>query len=124
MQTKIIDLNCRDKIYNFNISVVSEDAWTRFAQDVVLERVGTLCRYSITGYRVRIRDNKARVLLCWKDSAYHEFEFQLDEYGRVSRGYSDIISKLWQDIMKSYYGEQYEKELVRLGIVKNQTIQN
>jgi hypothetical protein len=40
MQTRIIDLNCKDKEYNFNLSIVSEIDWKNFAHDIVLAKGG------------------------------------------------------------------------------------
>ena len=118
MQTRIIDLNCRDKEYKFNISVVSDDVWRNFAHDIVLAKGEYIKNLELNGYKVVIRDNKVKFKLFYKDSFYHELEYHLDEFGRISKNYQDIASTLWQDIMIGYYGEDYKKAL-RAKIVAN-----
>lgn len=122
MQARIIDLNCKDKEYKFNLSIVSQDMWLRFIRDVLLVRVSSVEGVSITGFKVTIRDNVAKILLCWKDDLYHEFNFHLDAFGRVSKNYKDLVSEIWQNIMNEYYGDEYRSSLdSKLGNL-NQTI--
>lgn len=111
MQARVIDLNCKDKEYKFNISVIGEDKWRDFAHDVVLAKGEKLKDLELNGYKVVIRDNKVKFKLFYKDSFYHELEYHLDEFGRSSKSYGDVVSALWQDVMMEYYGEDYKKTL-------------
>ena len=111
MQVRIIDLNCEDKKYKFNLSVVSQDVWLNFMKEVLISRIEFAKTVTITGFKVTIRDNVAKVLLCWKDDLYHEFSCHLDPFGRVSKDYKDIVSEIWQNIMNDYYGEEYQKSI-------------
>lgn len=112
MQTRIIDLNCRDKEYKFNFSIVSEEEWRDFAHNVVLYKGQNIKTLELNGYKIVIRDNKVKVKLFYQDVAYHELEYHLDEFGRASKNYQDVISEFIQEIMSEHYGEKYEKALV------------
>ncbi len=123
MQTIVIDLNCKDKEYNFNMSVISEKEWNDFAHDIVLAKGEYIKDLELNGYKVVIRDNKAKFKLFYKDSCYHELEYHLDEFGRVSKNYGDVTSALFQDIMIEHYGEDYKKALrTKMSTVIEQTI--
>ena len=123
MQYIISDLNCNEKEYKFNLSNITEQEWTKFARDVLVACLPVLRGTKITGYRVKIRDNKAKVLICWKDEAYHEKEFHLDEFGRVSKNYQDIVSNIWQNVMSARFGEEYDNELnAKLSELKSETV--
>ena len=123
MQTKVIDINCKDKEYKFNISVVSDEDWEQFVYNVVLEKGDFDKKFEINGYKVVIRDNKAKVKIFYQDNAYHELEYRLDIFGRAVNKYEDFVSVLWQDVMTKYYGEEYQKaKYVKLGREKVQTI--
>ena len=111
MQSIISDLNCSEKEYKFNLSDLTREEWTKFARDVLITCLPVLRGTRITGYRVKIRDNKAKVLICWKDEAYHEKEFHLDEFGRVSKNYQDVVSNIWQNIMSDHFGKEYNRVL-------------
>ncbi|MBO5954930.1 MAG: hypothetical protein J6Q13_03075 [Clostridia bacterium] len=111
MKTAIIDLNCKDKYYQFNMSQVSNQDWEHFTLNVIIAKVGHIGGYEITGKKITIRDNKAKIMLCWKDVNYHEFQFHLDEFGRSLNNYKDIVSSLWQDVMISYFGDKYRSAL-------------
>ena len=111
MQARIIDLNCKEKEYKFNLSVVSQEMWGRCIRDILMVRASSTKGVIITGFKVTIRDNVAKVMLCWKDDLYHEFTCHLDEFGRISKNYKDLVSEIWQNIMFEYYGEEYRTQL-------------
>ena len=111
MQARLIDLNCKDKEYEFNMSVLTENNWNNFAHNVVLAKGEYIKSLELNGYKVVIRDNKAKFKLFYKDSFYHELEYHLDCFGRVSKNYDDIVSSLFQDVMAEHYGEDYENAL-------------
>ena len=124
MNCKLLDLNCKDKEYKFNMSTVSEKDWLSFAHSVVLEKGENVKDLHITGCKIVIRDNKARFKVFYQDSNYHELEYHLDEFGRVSKKYQDIVSSLWQGVMSKYYGNEYNSQLeLKLNLI-NQAVQN
>ncbi len=106
MQYFIMPLNCRDKHYDFDMVVVKDKDWIKFAKSVLLARTDGVSSVSLIGFKVIIRDNIARFKLFWQDVAYHELEFRLDPFGRDSKNYSDLISEIWQNIMSDYYGHK------------------
>jgi len=123
MQYVISDLNCSDKEYKFNLSNLTQEEWTKFSRDVLVSCLPILKGTKITGFRVKIRDNKAKVLICWKDDAYHEYEFHLNEFGRASQNYQDIVSNIWQNLMSARFGEEYNNELNgKLSELKSQIV--
>lgn len=123
MQFNIVPLNCRDKQYEFNIVAVREDDWIKFVKSVLLARTDNVSSVSLTGFKVVIRDNIAKVVLYWKDEEfYHEFKFHLDPFGRVSKDYKDLVSEIWQNLMGDYYGEEYNSALEAKLANLNQTI--
>lgn len=111
MKKAIIDLNCKDKDYKFNLSVVTENDWVDFAQAIVLNKGENVEGLQLNGFKVVVRDNKAKIKLYYQDLFYHELEYHLDEFGRNSKNYEDVVSVLFQSIMKKYYGAEYELEL-------------
>ena len=111
MLIKVINLNCKEKEYDFNMSIVTDEKWTNFVQNIVQARVENKGALKINGSKIVIRDNKAKVKVFYQDASYHEVAIMLDEFGRISKDYQDIISKIWQDIMLSYYGNKYAKVL-------------
>lgn len=111
MQTRLINLNCRDKDYKFNMSVISEQDMKNLAHNIVLVKGENVKNITLNGYKVIIRDNKAKFKLFYQDSFYHEVEYYLDEFGILNQNYQDVVSELWQDVMRKYYGEEYEEVL-------------
>ena len=123
MTTIIIDLNCDDKEYKFNLSNITKEEWTKFARDVLIARLPVLKGTRMTGFRVKIRDNIARVRIAWEDEAWHEKEYRLNEFGRPTRNYQDIVSNIWQNLMSARFGQEYVQELnVKLDEVKTQSV--
>ena len=108
MQTRLIDLNCKEKNYEFNISVVTENDWKNFVYSVVLEKGEYIGNLEIKGFKVVIRDNKAKVKIFYQSNDYHEVEYHLDEFGRSSMNCCDNVSSIWQDVMLKYYGKKYD----------------
>ena len=47
----------------------------------------------------------------FQDGLYHEHEYNLDVFGRISKDYLDIVSELFQEMMEHYYGEEYRRAL-------------
>lgn len=111
MKSAIIDLNCKDREYKFSLSVITEKDWVDFAHDVVLKKGENIKDLTINGLKVVIRDNQVKFKVFYQDSFYHEIEYHLDEFGRISKSYEDIVSKLFQNIMKKHYGKEYENVL-------------
>lgn len=99
--------------YKFNISVMSSKDWTKFALDVLTARLDSIRGVKMPSTKVTVRDNVSKVLISWEtaDNAYHEFEFHLDEFGRKSKNYQDLVSNIWQNKMSSFYGEEYNQAL-------------
>ena len=111
MKKAIIDLNCKDRDYKFSLSVVTEKDWSDFVHEVVLNKGENIKILTTNGFKIVIRDNKAKFKVYYQDSFYHEIEYHIDMYGRASRDYSDSVSKLWQSIMVKYYGKEYQDSL-------------
>ena len=111
MKSAIIDLNCKDKEYKFSLSVITEKDWVDFAHDVVLKKGENIKDITLNGLKIVIRDNQVKFKVFYQDSFYHEIEYHLDEFGRISKRYEDIVSKLFQNIMKKHYGKEYENVL-------------
>ena len=111
MQTRLINLNCKEKEYKFNMSAISEQDMKNLAYNIVLIKGENVKNLTLNGYKVVIRDNKAKFKLFYQDSFYHELEYYLDEFGRANKNYQDIISELWQDLMRKYYGKEYDDAL-------------
>ena len=117
MQIRMIPLNCREKEYLFDLSVISEERWCEFIQAIVQARVSCVENLKINGAKIVLRDNKVKLKLFYQDDSYHEVILYCDEFGRISKDYKDIISQIWQKMVASYYGESYEEELnLKLGI--------
>ena len=114
MQARIIDLNCRDKEYKFNLSVISEQEWRNLAHNIVLYKGQNIKILELNGYKIVIRDNKAKIKLFYQDTAYHELEYHFDEFGRPSKLYQDDVSEFMQEIMLCHYGAEYQKALESL----------
>jgi len=111
MKKAIIDLNCKDKEYKYSLSVITEKDWVDFVHEVVLNKGENVKILTTNGFKIVIRDNKAKVKIFYQDSNYHELEYQLDEFGRVSKNYEDEISQLLQGIMRKHYGQEYDLDL-------------
>ena len=111
MLVRIIDLNCQEKEYKFDISNLTEHDWKTFAHTVVMDYGEFVKDLTLNGMKVVIRDNKAKVKLFYQDSTYHELQYRLDEFGRISKNYKDIVSTVWQNIMKKRFGQTYETDL-------------
>lgn len=120
MQTRVIDLNCKDKGYKFNLSVITEVDWRDFAYNVVLENDNCAKKIQFNGYKVVIRDNRAKVKIFYQDHAYHELEYRIDVLGRISKKYQDVVSVIWREMLQKYFGEEYSK-FVELNLGKNKT---
>ena len=99
--------------YKFNISVMSSKDWTNFTLDVLTARLDTIKGVKLSGTKVSVRDNVAKVMISWEtaDNAYHEFEFHLDEFGRKSKNYQDLVSNIWQNQMSKFYDKEYVQAL-------------
>ena len=107
----------------FDILSVSKQDWDRFIKSVLLERAQQTKGIKLYPASVTVRENRAKVIIRWEDKNYHEFIFHIDECGRVSKNYQDIVSQIWQNIMTEYYGEEYVAELnARLNELKSKTI--
>lgn len=117
----VIDLN--DKEYKFNLSNLTEQDWNNFTTDVLANRIDVE-GIDIVGYKLKIRDNEANILICWREpGAYREKQLVLDEFGRHSKGYQDFASKSLQNLMVAHYGKEYIDELnSKLEEVKNKSI--
>ena len=111
MKKAIIDLNCKDKEYKFSLSVITEKDWIDLAHAIVLNKGQNIKILTINGFKIVIRDNKAKVKIFYQDSYYHELEYHLDEFGRVSQSYEDEFSQLLQDVMSKHYGQEYNLAL-------------
>ncbi len=120
MQTRIVDLNCKDKEYQFTMSIITDADWKEFAYDIILEMGVYIKEPELTGCKVVIRDNKAKLKVFFQDQAYHELEYRLDVLGRKSKNYQDVVSVLWREKMQKYYGEEYSK-FVEVNLGKNKT---
>ena len=93
------------------MSVISEQDIRNLAHNIVLVKGENIKNLVLNGYKIIIRDNKAKFKLFYQDSFYHEAEYHLDEFGRASKNYQDVVSNLWQDVMREYYGEEYDVAL-------------
>ena len=111
MKKAIIDLNCKDKEYKFSLSVITEKDWIDLAHAIVLNKGQNIKILTINGFKIVIRDNKAKVKIFYQDSYYHELEYHLDEFGRDSQNYEDEFSQLLQDVMSKHYGQEYKLAL-------------
>ena len=122
MQTKICRLNYRQNEYKFNLAAISESDWVNFAHDSMLELGERDNNLVLNGIKAVIRNNKAKVKLFYQDSAYHQLEYHLDEFGRASKNYRDVISSLFQGVMSKIYGAEYDAALEKkLGSTKTNT---
>ena len=106
MQEKILDLNIKDA-YKFSLSVITDDEWKDMAHSIILEKGEILKNLKLLGFKVVIKDNKAKFKICFEDSSYHENEYHIDEFGRISKDYKDCVSYLIQDVMAQHYGKDY-----------------
>lgn len=113
MKKAIIDLNCKDRDYKFSLSVITENDWVAFAHAIVLNKGENVKDLQLNGFKVVVRDNKAKIKVYYQDTCYHELEYHLDEFGRVSKHYEDVISLLFQSVMQNYYGKEYCLEFER-----------
>lgn len=111
MQTRIIDLNCKERNFEFNLSVLSGEEWEDIAHQIVLIKGEKVKCLELVGLKVVIRDNVAKFKAYYQDSAYHELEYHFSEFGRASKQYQDITSKIWQKTMFEHYGERYNNAL-------------
>lgn len=119
MQTKIIDFNMKEQGFKFSLSAVSEKDWQDFAKSVVLEKSETAINVKDISFHAVIRDNVAKVKFAYQDKSYHELEYHIDEFGRASKNYQDVVSALWQGVMSKYYGKQYSEALEnKIGTLK------
>ncbi len=123
MHSRIIDLNCSQNEYKFNISAIKEEEWVDMAHEIVLAKGENVKELELTGCKVVIRDNKAKFQVFFQDSSYHEHAYHLDVFGRASREYKDLVSLLFQDTMINYYGEEYQTDLEEKIDQTNQTVQ-
>ncbi len=114
-----------DKDYKFDLSIMSGKDWTHFMFDVLLSKLENIEGVKTPSIKLSIRDNVAKVMISWLelDESYHEFTFHLDEFGRKSENYQDLISNIWQNIMTEHYHEAYIQELNKtLSEVRTQII--
>lgn len=122
MRTIVIDVNEKNNA-RYSISAVTKEDWDKLIKSVILNRVQNSESIKLYPSFVNIRDNVAKVKICWEDDFYHEFECHVDEFGRKSKEYQDIVSQIWQNIMTEYYQEDYVQELnAKLEELKTQTI--
>ena len=122
MQSRIIDLNSDQNQYKFSISAIQEKEWSDMAHTIVLAKGQRVKELELTGFKVVIRDNKAKFQVFFQDGTYHEHAYHLDVFGRASRNYKDIVSELFQDVMTAYYGQEYQTALAEKVEQLNQTI--
>ncbi len=108
---EIKDFNEEKRV--FNVSVVSSQDWTKFVLDILTARLDSIRGVKLSGTKISIRDNVAKVVISWKsaDKAYHEFTFHVDEFGRKSKNYQDLVSNIWQNLMSDHFGEEYNHAL-------------
>ena len=111
MQKKLVNLNCGANEYKFDMSVISDQTWEDMAHNIVLAKGNYVKNLELTGFKIVIRDNKAKFKVFFQDGSYHEHEYHLDIFGRASRKYSDVVSELMQKVMTHYYGEEYSVAL-------------
>lgn len=111
MTTLIIPLKCEGKDFKFDLYKISDQDWETFVNDIVFARLPNAKNVKINGAKVVIRDNKAKVSLFYNDGNYHEVLLKIDEFGRITQEYKDVISKIWQDLMFKYYGKAYKDAL-------------
>lgn len=110
MQTRLINLNCKEKDYKFNMSVVTEQDIENLAHNIILVKTNSKTLV-LNGFKVVVRDNKAKLKLFYKDNLFHDVEYILDEFGLINDNYQDVVSELWQDVMRKYYDEEYDEAL-------------
>ncbi len=117
-------LNLNEKTYKFDLSKISDEDWNKFMFDVLLARLDNVRVVKSPMIRPSIRDNVAKVQISWNEvKSYHEFTFHVDEFGRQSKKYQDLVSNVWQNLMTEYYQEEYVQELnVKLDEVNAKTI--
>lgn len=111
--------------YKFNLSTTSSKEWTKLMLDILVARLDSVKGVKITGSKITIRGNVAKVLLAWEDvnQNYHELTFHLDEFGRKSKNYQDLISQIWQNNMSNHYGEDYNQALsLKLDEINTKTV--
>ena len=122
MDVRVVPYDGDNKKFQFNISNISKESWKTFVLDILIARLPETKGVTLIDNYVEIRDNVAKVQICWQDKFYHEFKFHLDEFGRKSKEYSDIVSEIWQNVMTDYYQEEYVDALdAKLSEVKLQT---
>ena len=111
MPLVLMNLNEKNTSYQFDMSVIDEEIWSDMAHAIVLAKGKRMKLLELKSAKVVIRENKAKFKVCFQDDLYHEHEYHLDVFGRDSRDYLDLVSEMFQDVMKSYYGAEYEKAL-------------
>ena len=111
MSLVVMNLNDKNEQHQFDMSVIHEEVWDNLAHDIVLAKGKQVNGLGLKSAKVVVRGNKAKLKICFQDDLYHEHEYHLDVFGRASRNYSDLVSEMFQDIMKHYYGEEYEVAL-------------
>lgn len=122
MQIKKINFNSSQ--YKYDLSAVTDKDWLDFARDIALEKGDKANTIKLIDVKVVIRDNVAKFKVAYEDGSYHEYEYHLDEFGRISQNYQDEISALFQGIMSKHYGKGYDKALVTKIKAASQTAQN
>lgn len=110
MNFKLINLDDK-KDFKFNLAEITEQDWKFFLEDVVLNTSKKQKDVRSIMASVSIRDNKAKVKLAYEDGNYHELVMTIDAFGSSAHGYSDKISKIWQDLMAARFGKAYHAEL-------------
>ena len=111
MQTRFINLNCDANEYKFDMSKISNQEWIDMAHTIVLAKGQRIKALELQGIKVVVRDNKTKFKIFFQDSTYHEHEYHLDVFGRISRNYKDIVSELLQETMEHHYGQEYRDAL-------------
>lgn len=113
MTIYVLPLKCEGKEFKFDLYEIKNEDWEKFIVDIVFENLPNAKNVKINGAKVVIRDNKAKVSLFYLDdkNKYHDVLFRIDEFGRSSQDYKDTVSKVWQDLMYSYYGKKYKDAL-------------
>ena len=71
MNVRIINLNCAEKEYDFNMAVITDKDWAGFVNDVVLDRVSSANGLKINGAKIVLRDNNAKIKLFYQDFIKH-----------------------------------------------------
>ena len=113
MTIYVLPLKCEGMEFKFDLYEIKNEDWENFIVDIVFANLPDVSNVKINGAKVVIRDNKAKVSLFYMDAKnkYHEVLFRIDEFGRSSQDYKDSVSKVWQDLMFSYYGKKYKEAL-------------